>query len=337
MLLNIVLLIVGFVLLIKGADILVDGSSAIAKKFGISSLIIGLTIVAFGTSAPELIVNIISSINGNSDIGMGNIIGSNISNILLVLGASALFVPLEVERSIIKKQIPFSVLASLALFILINSTLINGTGQDGLFRSGGFILILFFSIFIYYTFSVVRKQAALGDIVERLFKFRFFYRTMGDKEASNKKANFIHVLMIIGGVVALFFGGKLIVDSSVFIASSFGLSEALIGLTIVAIGTSLPELAASIMAARKNEIGMAVGNVVGSNIFNILWVLGLSAVISPIGFNPALNFDILFLIIVSLALLPLIYIGKKLYFTKKEGFVLLAFYLFYLTYIIIRG
>lgn len=322
MLFNIFLLILGFILLIKGADILVEGSSSIAKKFGISGVVIGLTVVAFGTSAPELIVNIISSIKGNSDIGMGNIIGSNISNILLILGISALFTPLEVDGSIIKKQIPFSILACLALFFLINSTMLNGLGEDGLFRTGGFILILFFSIFLYYTFSVVKRKDS--DISLR-------------KKDIKRFSNTISTLMIIGGVLALFFGGKFIVDSSVLIAKNLGLSEAFIGLTIVAIGTSLPELAASVMAARKNHIGMAVGNVIGSNIFNILWVLGLSAIIRPIDFNPVLNFDIIFLIVISLILFPLIYFGKKFHFTKKEGIFLLSIYFIYLSYIVIRG
>lgn len=321
MILNIVLLIVGFILLIKGADVLVDGSSSIAKKFGISNVVIGLTIIAFGTSAPELIVNIIASINGNSDIGMGNIVGSNIANILLILGVAALFSNLKVDSSIIKKQIPFSILAVVALFILINSTILNKTGQDGLMRSGGLILILFFCIFLYYIFSVAKKSDALKEENKEIKQL-------------NKRTS---ILMIISGVVALFFGGKFIVDSSVFIASSLGLSQALIGLTIVAVGTSLPELAASVMAARKNQADMAIGNVVGSNIFNILWILGLSSIISPISYNPAMNFDIIFLIIVSVILFPLIFIGKKYHFTKKEGFVLIGLYIAYLIYIIIRG
>ncbi len=321
MILNFITLLIGFVLLIKGADVLVDGSSSIAKKFGISNVVIGLTVIAFGTSAPELIVNIIASIKGNSDIGMGNVVGSNIANILLILGAAALFSAMKVDSSIIKKQIPFSILASIALFILINNTLLNGVGQDGLMRTGGLILILFFCIFLYYTFSVARKSDSLGDEGEKIKKYN----------------NWVSISMIFGGIVALFFGGKFIVDSSVSIASSLGLSEALIGLTIVAVGTSLPELAASVVAARKKQADMAVGNVIGSNIFNILWILGLSAVISPISYNPKMNFDILFLIVISLILFPLILLGKKHHFTKKEGYILIGLYALYLVYIIIRG
>jgi cation:H+ antiporter len=335
--LNFFLLIIGFVLLIKGADILVDGSSAIAKRFGISNIVIGLTVIAFGTSAPELIVNIIAAIKGSSDIGMGNIVGSNISNILLILGVAALFSSLKVESSIIKKQIPFSILASVALFILINSTLLNGSGQDGLMRSGGLILILFFCIFLYYTFSVVKKEVGFRDVIIRLFSFKLFRKISESNNGVVNKSSLKPVLMVVGGIIALFFGGKFIVDSAVFIAGNLGLSEALIGLTIVAVGTSLPELAASVIAARKKQADMAIGNVIGSNIFNILWVLGLTSLIRPINYNPAMNFDIIFLIIVSIVLLPLIFIGKKYHFTKKEGIFLLSLYVFYLIYIIIRG
>lgn len=321
MILNIVLLLIGFILLIKGADVLVDGSSAIAKKFGISNVVIGLTVIAFGTSMPELIVNIIASIQGNSDIGMGNVVGSNIANILLILGLAALFSTLKVNSSIIKKEIPFSILASVALFILINSSIINGAGKDGLMRSGGLILILFFCIFLYYIFSVAKKDEVL------------------EKEGTKIKdiSQPLSIVMIIGGIVALFFGGKFIVDGAVVIASSLGLSQALIGLTIVAVGTSLPELAASVVAARKNQADMAIGNVVGSNIFNILWILGISAVINPLDYNPAMNFDILFLVFVSVMIFPLIFLGRKYHFTKKEGFILIGLYVAYLVYIIIRG
>ena len=322
MILDIALLIIGFILLIKGADMMVDGSASIAKKFGLSNLMIGLTIIAFGTSAPELIVNIISSINGSSDIGMGNIVGSNISNVLLILGASALFCNLRVDDSIVKKQIPFSILASIVLFLLINKTMINGGGLDGLFRSDGLVLISFFAIFLYYTFGMARKNpeeiaAEADEVIER----KTIYSS----------------ILILAGVLGLFFGGRFIVDSAVSISFSLGLSEALIGLTVIAIGTSLPELAASIIAARKNQIGMAVGNIIGSNIFNILWVLGLSSIINPIAYNPAINFDIFFMIFSISFLVLLVFSGKKRYFTKKDGFILLFLYLAYMAFVVIRG
>ena len=321
MILNIVLLVVGFFLLIKGADKLVDGSASIAKKFGLSSLVIGLTIIAFGTSAPELIVNILASINGNSDIGMGNVVGSNIANILLILGATAALSTIKVNDSITQKQIPFSVLAVVALFILTNGSFFDGgSAPSVLTRSGGLILILFFIIFLYYTFSIAK-----GGKKEK-----------GEEEIKVYK-NWKSTLFIIGGIIALFLGGKFIVDGATSIARFFGLSEALIGLTIVAVGTSLPELAASIMAARKKQADMAIGNVIGSNIFNILWILGLSSVINPLNYNPVMNFDIFFLIYISILLIPLIYAGKKKYFTRVEGVVLLVLYAAYITFISIRG
>lgn len=318
MILNIALLVLGFALLIKGADILVDGSASLAKRFGLSSLLIGLTVIAFGTSAPELIVNIFASISGSSDIGMGNIVGSNIANILLILGVAALISDLSVQDSIVKRQIPFSILSAVALFLLINSVMINGMGINGLNRSGGLILILFFVIFLYYTFNLARASRAEGENIEQM---------------KTKKS----IAFIIGGIIALFIGGKLIVDSASSLALAAGLSEAFVGLTIVALGTSLPELAASVMAARKNQMDMAVGNVIGSNIFNILWVLGLSAIIRPIDFNPAMNIDILFLVFTSLLLFVLIYRGKKYFFTKNDGIVLVMLYFAYIVFITLRG
>ncbi len=321
MILDIFLLIVGFVLLIKGADKMVDGSASIAQRFGLSKLMIGLTIIAFGTSAPELIVNILASVNGNSDIGMGNIIGSNIANILLILGVSAIFCHLKVDSSIVKKQIPFSILSAVALFILVNNVFFDGLTSNSLMRSGGLILILFFGIFLYYTFSIAKNNDGLKK----------------DSENIEDRKNWVSIIMIVGGIIALFFGGKFIVDSSVSIASYFGLSETLIGLTIVAVGTSLPELAASVVAARKNQASMAIGNVIGSNIFNILWILGLSSIIRPIEYSGIMNFDLFFLIYISLLLLPLVYIGKRDHFTKKEGYILVGLYIAYLAFIIIRG
>lgn len=324
MILNILLLVLGFILLIKGADILVDGSASIAKKFGLSSLLIGLTVIAFGTSAPELIVNIFASISGSSDIGMGNIIGSNISNILLILGIAAIICELKVDDSIIKKQIPFSVLATIALFVLINSTLINGFGWNGLSRSGGLILIFFFIIFLYFTFSLLKTDKNnKGNKME------------GEKIVVMKTPK--SILYIIGGIVALFIGGKVIVDNATALALAAGLSETLVGLTIVALGTSLPELAASVVAARKKQVEMAVGNVIGSNIFNLLWILGLSAVIRPVDYNPAMNFDILFLVVISTLLLALIFLGKKAHLSKREGYFLVLLYVAYIVFIAIRG
>lgn len=330
MFLTITLFILGFIFLIKGADIMIDGSSSIAKRYGISSFFIGLTIVAFGTSAPELVISVLASVKGSSGIALGNIIGSNISNTLLILGIAAIICPLIVKRATVNKEIPFSLLAILAVGILVNDFLIdgpNGSIHNGLTRIDGLILILFFSIFIYYTFGITKA------------KENIFQKTVGELKYEEPKehSNLIAVLMIIAGLAGLAIGGKWIVDGAIAIAEYFNLSEAFIGLTIVAIGTSLPELAASAMAAYRGRADIAVGNVIGSNIFNLLWVLGLSSVISDIGYSSALNIDLLILIGITILLLFLIYVGRKNILGKWEGGVLVFLYICYLTFLIYRG
>ncbi len=328
---TIALLILGFVFLIKGADLLVDGSSSIAKKYGISNLVIGLTIVAFGTSAPELIVSSLASLRGSTDIALGNIIGSNISNTLLILGTVAVITPLLVKQSTVSKEIPLSFLAILAVGILVNDGLIDGASFSGLTRIDGFILILFFSIFIYYTFGISRvEQGVVESIKDEV-------ASIGHEEEIKEYDTFLSALMLMLGLVGLYFGGKLIVNSGIEIAQIFGMSEALVGLTIVAIGTSLPELAASGMAAYRGKTDIAMGNVVGSNIFNLFWVLGISATISPIAYNPILNTDLIILIAVTALLLFLIFIGKKNVLARMEGLVLLFLYFAYIIYLVIRG
>ena len=257
-----IFLIAGFAFLVKGADFLVDGASSIAKKFGISALVIGLTIVAFGTSAPELIVNIFASIQGNTDIAIGNILGSNIANILLILGISAMIYPLAVGKGTVWKEIPLGLLAIIVVAIMANDRLIDGGGFSGLTRIDGFILISFFIIFLYYTFGISKAQGT-GEPEEsnRIHEYSFFRSG----------------IMVVAGLAGLTLGGKWIVDSAVVIAEQIGLSQAVIGLTIVAIGTSLPELATSAIAAFKKNTDIAVGNIVGSNIFNVFWILGISA------------------------------------------------------------
>lgn len=326
MLLDSIFLILGFFLLVKGADVMVEGSSSLAKKFGVSTFFIGLTVVAFGTSAPEFVVSAIASARGSSGIALGNIIGSNISNTLLILGVSAVVAPLVVKRTTIRKEIPFSLLSVAAAGILVNDFLIDHNSYNLLTRIDGLILILFFSIFIVYTFGISREkesliEKAVGDIQDKPKEYQVFTST----------------LMIAAGFMGLALGGKLIVDSAMNFAVDFGVSEALIGLTIVAIGTSLPELAASAVAARKGKTDMAVGNVVGSNIFNMLWVLGASAIIRPIGFDTVLNFDFMLLFFITILVLFLIYLGKKNILAKREGAVLLVLYVFYIVFLVIRG
>lgn len=317
MIVNFVLLILGLLLLIKCADVLVDGASSLAKKWGMSGLLIGLTVISFGTSLPEVLVNVIASFKGSYDIGMGNIVGSNISNTLLVLGITIIVAgALRVDKSILNKQIPFSILSVIVLFVLANGTLINGSGEAGLFRSGGIVLLCFFLIFLYFTFTETKSE---------------------DEEEVKERKLLSSWLMTIGGLAGLYFGAKLTVDNAEIIARSIGVSEALIGITVIGLGTSLPELAACVAAALKKQTGMAIGNIIGSNIFNILWVLGISSVIKPIQYSPMLDLDISLVILSSLILFPLIVFGKKNYLTRSGGYIMVILYLAYIVFVAIRG
>ncbi|MEP7268232.1 MAG: calcium/sodium antiporter [Saprospiraceae bacterium] len=313
------LFIIGFIILIKGAELLVNGASTIAKKLKVSDLVIGLTIVAFGTSAPEMFVNVSASIQGNSGIAIGNIIGSNIANILLILGVSTLIFPLAVQSTTVWKEIPFSLLAALILGILANDYLIDHKENSELTRSDGLILIGFFIIFIYYIFSIAKKSE---NAVNEEFK---------------QLSNFMTAAYIILGLTGLILGGTWISNGAVKIAAKFGVSEYLIGLTVVAVGTSLPELATSAVAAYKKNTNIAIGNVIGSNIFNIFWVLGLSAVIKPLPFQPSANSDLAMTVFSSILLFALLFVGKKHVLKKWQGILFLILYAGYIVFIIKRG
>ncbi|OGZ83645.1 MAG: sodium:proton exchanger [Candidatus Staskawiczbacteria bacterium RIFOXYD1_FULL_39_28] len=317
MIISYIFLVVGFLALLKGADFLVDGASSVAKKLGISSLVIGLTIVAFGTSAPELIVNIFASLQGNTDIAIGNILGSNIANILLILGISAVIFPLSVTSGTVWKEIPLSLLAIAVMGILANDMLIDKNGFSAITRIDGLILISFFIIFLYYTFGISKVDPGEGPSIKTTSSWVSFFK-------------------IIFGLVALTIGGKLIVDSAVAIASAFGVSQALIGLTIVAVGTSLPELATSAMAAYRKQSDIAVGNIVGSNIFNIFWILGANAVINPLPFSSFLMRDVIATIIATLALFFVMFIGKKHVIERWQGFVFILLYAGYIGLLIFQ-
>lgn len=311
------LLLVGFVILIKGADFLVRGSSSIAKKFGISNIVIGLTIVAFGTSAPELIVNIMASIKGSSEIVMGNVVGSNIANILLILGISAMICPLIVKKSTTRIEIPFALLAFLVLATVANDIFIDNGVANFVTRIDGIIMILFFIIFLYYTFSISKANGDSGQ-VEKLSTLK-------------------SIIFIIGGILALTLGGNFVVKSAIIIAMYWGVSESLIALTIVSIGTSLPELATSVVAALKKNPDIAIGNVVGSNIFNIFWILGLSAIIRPVFLDPIMNIDILFGVFITILLFGYMFIGKKNVVQRWQGASMVVLYVGYIVYLVIRG
>lgn len=312
-----ILFVIGFVLLIKGASLLVDGSASIAKKLKISSIVIGLTIVAFGTSAPEFIVNIFASINGNTDIAIGNILGSNIANILLILGIASIIYPLSTKRNTVWKEIPMALLAALILGVLVNDLRIDNAVFSGLSRIDGIVLLSFFIIFLYYTFGIAKNSDE------------------NDGDGEIKDLNYLKSsLYILTGLIGLVLGGKWIVDGAVHIATMLNISQSLIGLTIVAIGTSLPELATSAIAAYKKQTDIAIGNVVGSNIFNIFWILGFSALIKPLPFNQSSDIDIIMTIFASLFLFVVMFVGKRHVIQKWQGVLMVLTYIAYLVLII---
>jgi cation:H+ antiporter len=313
---SILLLILGFVFLVIGADKLVEGASSFATNLKIPNIVIGLTIVAFGTSAPELVVNVFSSINKHTDLVMGNVLGSNIFNLAAILGLSAIFQPLIVKRNTTWLEIPFnllviSVVAFLALDIAIGSGAINViTMSDGL------ILLSFFAIFLIYNIELALKSGEEMDLEEE---------TM-----SNGKSAVFFFLGLIGLIV----GGKLIVDNAVDIATSYGMSERIIGLTIVSVGTSLPELAASVAAVRRGKVDIAVGNVIGSNIFNICLVLGVSSLINDITIPQNSFFDIYVNIALGIALFVFIFMGKRHSILRYQGILFVLGYIAYILYLI---
>ena len=313
------LFIIGFIALIKGADLLVNGASAIAKKFKISDLVIGLTIVALGTSAPELFVNIFASLNGNADIAIGNILGSNICNILLILGISALIFPLKVTKGTVWKEIPMSLLAALLIGIMANDYLIDKVNFNVLTRTDGISLIAFFIIFLYYTFGIAKNETDTGSVsVEKNFSL---LKSGG---------------LILLGLIGLVIGGQWIVNGAIVIANLFGVSQSLIGLTIVAIGTSLPELATSAVAAYKKNADIAVGNIVGSNIFNVFWILGLSSMIKPLPFQPKNNIDIGMTIFATVLLFLWMFVGKKRILQRWQGLTFILLYFGYIIFLILQ-
>ena len=264
------LLLLGFVLLIKGADFLVEGASAVAKKFGISDIIIGLTVVSMGTSAPELVVSIGAAMDGNTGIVFGNVIGSNIANTCLILGVAGLIYPLVVQRNTAFIELPISMLIIVAVYVLSNDARIWGSSQNVMSRMDGILLLLVFAAFLFYVFRNSKKEPETDEIITPM---------PGWKSA----------LFIAGGLTGLILGGNWVVDNAVFIASKMGMSDRLIGLTIIAIGTSLPELATSAIAALKKNSDIAIGNVIGSNVFNILLVLATSSTIMPTIYDTKIN------------------------------------------------
>ena len=306
MLVQILLIALGFVLLIKGADFLVDGSSNIAKKFHIPEIVIGLTIVSIGTSMPELFVSTTSALQGLSDMSLGNVIGSNICNLLLILGASAVISPVNVQKQTHKVEIPMCLGFTLAFMLLCNLS-------NDVSRLDGIILLILFCGFIGYTLYIAKKG-------------------VNDDEDSNEDTGSIlkNIVLIVVGIAGLKIGGDLTVDNSVLIAQSLGLSEKVIGLTILAIGTSLPELVTSVMAALKGNDDIAIGNIIGSNIFNMLMIIGVTAVITPITYNPTYNVQLIILIIALVVLFIFPMLKPKDKMTRPHGIIYLIMYVIYM-------
>ncbi len=317
MLLSIVAFLAGIVLVILGADWLTKGASGIARRFGVSELVIGLTIVALGTSLPELVISVGSAIKGSPGIALGNVVGSNIFNGLFILGVAAVITPIKFNARMLTREIPFNLLASVVLLLLSGSMLVGGASGEYITRYSGLLLLCFLAVFIRYTFSIPATDET--------------------EEPGNTMSIGKVVMLIIGGLAALIFGGNIFVDGATEVARVLGMSEAVIGITIVSAGSSLPELAVSVNAARKGNVGIALGNVLGSNILNIFFILGCSATITPISLDGFSYVDYYVLLASSLLIYVVSRFGGKSVITRVEGMLLVAGYVAYTAYLIMRA
>lgn len=320
------LFFVGFLFIIKGADLLVTGAGSIAARFDIPAIVVGLTIVSFGTSMPELSVSVLASLDGYTDLAIGNVLGSNIANILLVLGVAAMIAPLPVRSSTLLSEIPFSLTAALLVGFLANASLFSATAELTISRLDGVFLLLFLVLFIAYIFKITKDGQGAGFGKEALTDRTA--RTVGLPRS---------IAYVLLGVVGLYLGGDWIVVGALDIASRLGFSESLIALTIVALGTSLPELVTSAVAAYRGNPDVAVGNVVGSNIFNLLWVLGVSAVITELPFDHISNTDIVMVVFSSTMLIFSLAVGRKGVIDRWKGIGFVLIYIAYFAYLIQRG
>ncbi|WP_339737588.1 calcium/sodium antiporter [uncultured Sunxiuqinia sp.] len=309
------LIIVGFACLILGANWLVDGASALAKKYKVSDLAIGLTIVAFGTSAPELVVNVIGSMNGYSDIVLGNIVGSNNFNLFLILGLSGLIYPVTVQSSTAWKEIPISLFAAIIMLFFANDFIFSDSSYLG--RIDGVVMLVLFFLFLYYVFTQMKNEPQTEVSIVHKSTLKIWG-------------------LIIFGLFGLVAGGQLVVMNSVNIASSLGVSEKIVGLTIIAAGTSLPELVTSVVAALKKNSDIAIGNVIGSNVFNLLFILSISSMISPIDYNPKFNLDLSILIGGTIFLLAAMLTGHRKKLDRWEAGILFGFYMLYTVFLVIK-
>lgn len=326
---DILFLIGGLILILLGANGLTDGASAVAKRFHIPNIVIGLTIVAFGTSAPELAVSVSSALKGSADIAVGNVVGSNIFNALMIVGCTAMFAPIIVQRNTLLKEIPLCILASIALLVMGNDRLLDRAGDNVISITDGLILLCFMAIFLSYTFAIAKQPQPIPTTEGNA-------ETTAIEEGTEIKDMPLwrSILYIVGGLAGLIYGGQLFVDGASGIARSLGVSESVIGLTLVAGGTSLPELATSIVAALKKNPEIAIGNVVGSNLFNIFFVLGCSASITPLHLAGINNIDLLVLVGSSILLWIFgVFFGKRT-ITRIEGSILIACYVGYTVWLI---
>ena len=314
MIINIILLALGFIVLIKGADFFVDGASGIAANFKVSKMLIGLTIVAFGTSAPEFAVSIKSLLAGSGDIVLGNVIGSNILNILLILGFSALFHALSVKNNTVKKELPITLMISAAFATLLSDNLFDHSVPNSFTRGDGIVLILFFGVFLYYLIKMTRNKTEEED----------------EKPIRMRKA----VLFTTVGIIGIILGSHFVVESAIWIAKALGVTERMISLTIIALGTSLPELVTSVTATRKGEYDIAIGNVVGSNIFNIGVVIGIPvAIFGSIGTVAFSYIDLLVMMVAAILLFMFSFNDYKI--SKKEGIIFLFLFVTYYSYVVL--
>lgn len=317
MLLTVGLLLVGVVLVLFGADKLTDGATGLARRFNVSEMVIGLTVVAFGTSLPEFVTSFMSAIKGSGDISMGNIVGSNIFNVLVIVGCSAMASPIIISKSTLHKDIPFAILASLMLMVVSLDSVWDLGAMDFLSRSDGLVMLGFFSVFMFYTFSIARNNIGQEQSQSAVLPLMPYWKVF---------------LYIIIGLAGLVFGGNLFVDAATKIALQLGVSEVVVGLTLVAAGTSLPELATSVVAARKGSSAIAIGNVVGSNIFNIFFVMGVCPIVSPIRIGDISYLD-LGLMLLSMLILWFFAYTKRV-IERWEGGAIMVIYLVYLGYLI---
>jgi cation:H+ antiporter len=318
MILQTLLILVGFALLVRGADILVRGASSLARRFGVSSLLVGLTVVAMGTSMPELVVNVLAALRGSGDIAIGNILGSNIVNIALGLGLAALVLPLTVERSIVWREIPFALLAVGLLAIVANDRLLDGAAADVVSRIDGLVLLSLVAVYLYYLITTARASRQPEETPDRTPPWRSAWD-------------------ILIGVLLLVIGGKFVVDNAVLIAAALGISEKLIALTVIAVGTSLPELVTSVIAVMRKEPDISVGNIVGSNILNIIVILGLSATLTPLAISPSAFIDLGVTMLLTLLLFAYMYVGKRHELERWQGATFVVLYLGYIVFLIGQG